>query len=112
MQSVLIIVHSPACAGDGLANALQLARGIASQQNETVDLRVYFMSGSLAGCAAGGSDAASEVLADLLRRGAQLRFCATHPEATAAAARLAGAAVGNLGELAQWTLACDKVVCF
>ncbi|NJA88355.1 hypothetical protein HCX48_03850 [Rhodocyclus tenuis] len=115
MQSVLIIVNAPACAGEGIANALQLATAILHQQRETVNLRLYFMSGSLAGCcdAQGNMLASAQVsLQDLVRQGAQLLFCSTHAQATLSAARVHGAGVGSLASLAEWTLAADKVVCF
>lgn len=119
MQSVLIIVHAPAYGSERMLSALRLATAIAGQERETVDLRLFMMSdavtvglpGQPAAEAGGGLQ---HMLEDLVQRGAQVRLCRTCAVARGLGevALVPGVSIGTLVELAEWTLAADKVITF
>lgn len=119
MQSVLLIVSAPAYGSERMLSALRLATAIAAQEVETVDLRVFMMSDAVtvgldgqAGAEAGSG--LQPMLEDLLRGGVKIRLCRTCAQARGLAEALLvpGVLIGTLPELAEWTLAADKVVSF
>ena len=119
MQSVLIIVNAPAYGSERMLSALRLATAIAGQEVETVDLRLFMMSDAVTVGLAGQVDAQSggglqQMVEELLVRGAQIRLCRTCTLARGIAqpAVIPGVAIGTLAELAEWTLAADKVISF
>ena len=102
-----------------MLSALRLASAIAAQELETVDLRLFMMSDAvtvgLCGqtvVEAGGG--LQPMLEELLRYGARIRLCRTcaHARGIVDLALIPGVAIGTLPELAEWTLAADKVICF
>ncbi len=119
MQNILIIVQAPAYGSERMLSALRLATAIAAQEIETVDLRLFMMSDSVTvglpmqpPAAAGGG--LQQMLEDLVAHGARIRLCRT-----CALARgildlplISGISIGTLTELAEWTLAADKVISF
>jgi len=119
VQSVLIIVHAPAYGSERMLSALRLATAIAGQEGETVDLRLFMMSDAVtvglpnqAPADAGGG--LQQMLEALLQHGAQIRLCRTCALArgVADATLIPGVLIGTLPELAEWTLAADKVITF
>jgi len=119
VQTVLIIVHAPAYGSERMLSALRLATSIASQETETVDLRLFMMSDAVTvGLAnpptaqAGGG--LQQMLEALVQQGAQVRLCRTSAQARGIAdlAMISGVCIGTLPELAEWTLAADKVITF
>jgi uncharacterized protein involved in oxidation of intracellular sulfur len=119
MQTVLIIVHAPAYGSERMLSALRLATAIAGQEVETVDLRLFMMSDAVTvglpnqpGPEAGGG--LQQMLEALAQRGARIRLCRTCAVARGLgeAALIPGVSIGTLPELAEWTLAADKVVTF
>lgn len=119
MQSILMIVSAPAYGSERMLSALRLATAIATQEVETVDLRLFMMSDAvtvgLAGQAnvqAGGG--LQQMVEGLLVHGVQIRLCRTCTLARGVAepALIPGVQIGTLTELAEWTLAADKVVSF
>ena len=119
MQSVLIIVNAPAYGSERMLSALRLATAIAGQEVETVDLRLFMMSDAVTVGLAGQVDAQAggglqQMVEELLVRGAQIRLCRTCTLARGIAqpAVIPGVAIGTLAELAEWTLAADKVISF
>ena len=119
MQTVLIIVHAPAYGSERMLSALRLATALASQETETVDLRLFMMSDAVTvGLAnqptaqAGGG--LQQMLEELVQQGAQIRLCRTCALARGVAdlALISSVCIGTLPELAEWTLSADKVITF
>ena len=119
MQSVLIVVSAPAYGSERMMSALRLATAIAAQEVETVDLRLFMMSDAVTVGLRGQGDAQAggglqQMLEELLTHGTQIRLCRTCALArgVAESALIPGVVIGTLVELAEWTLAADKVVSF
>ena len=118
MQSILIIVHAPAYGSERMLSALRLASALYAQEHETIDLRIFMMSDAVTvGLPAPGADQSGNLqtmLIDLLTQGAQIRLCRTCALARGIAdlALIPGIAIGTLPELADWTLAADKIISF
>lgn len=119
MQTILIIVHAPAYGSERMLSALRLATAIASQEIETVDLRLFMMSDAVtvglpnqATLEAGGG--LQHMLEDLVAHGTKIRLCRTcaHARGIVDLALIPGVSIGTLPELAEWTLAADKVITF
>lgn len=119
MQTILVIVSAPAYGSERMLSALRLSTAIVSQELETVDLRLFMMSDAVtvglteqASAAAGGG--LQQMLEELLRHGARIRLCRTCAQARGIVdlALIPGIGIGTLPELAEWTLAADKVISF
>jgi uncharacterized protein involved in oxidation of intracellular sulfur len=119
MQTVLFIVNAPAHGSERMLSALRLATIIAEQEVETVDLRLFMMSdavtvglrGQTSSEAGGGLQ---QMLEELLLSGARIRLCRSCALARGIAdlPLIPGITIGTLPELAEWTLAADKVISF
>lgn len=119
MQSVLIIVHSPAYGSERMLSALRLATAIASQELETVDLRIFMMSDAVTVGLPNQLDATAgaglqQMLEGLIEHGAQIRLCRTCALARGLGelSLIPGVSIGTLAELAEAALAADKVITF
>lgn len=119
MQTVLIIVHAPAYGSERMLSALRLATALAGQEIETVDLRLFMMSDAVtvglpnqSAADAGGS--LQGMLEELVQHGARVRLCRSCAQARGVVdlALIPGVSIGTLPELAEWTLAADKVISF
>ena len=119
MQSILIIVNAPAYGSERMLSALRLATAIAGQEVETVDLRLFMMSDAVtvglagqAGVEAGGG--LQQMIEELVRSGAKVRLCRSCAQTRGMLdlALIPGVIIGTLPELAEWTLAADKVISF
>ncbi len=119
MQTVLFIIHAPAYGSERMLSALRLATAIAAQEVETVDLRLFMMSDAVTVglpnqpvAAAGGG--LQQMLVDLVGHGARIRLCRTCAQARGMVdlELIPGVEIGTLPELAEWTLAADKVITF
>ena len=119
MQTVLIIVNASPYGSERMLSALRLATAVASQELETVDMRLFMMSDAVTvglvnqpTAQAGGG--LQQMLEDLVGRGAQIRLCRTCALARGIVdlALISGVSIGTLPELAEWTLAADKVITF
>lgn len=119
MQTVLFVVNAAAYGNERMLSALRLATAIAQQEQETVDLRLFMMSDAVtvglpnqAGPEAGGG--LGQMLENLAQQGAQIRLCRTCALARGIAdvPLIPGVSIGTLPELAEWTLAADKVLTF
>jgi uncharacterized protein involved in oxidation of intracellular sulfur len=102
-----------------MLSALRLATAIAAQEVETVDLRLFMMSDAVtvgisghASAEAGGG--LQQMLEELLHCGAKIRLCRSCSQARGIVdlALIPGIVIGTLPELAEWTLAADKVISF
>ena len=119
MQTILIIVHAPAYGSERMLSALRLATAIVGQEIETVDLRLFMMSDAVTVGLPGQPDAEAggglqQMLESLFQQGAQIRLCRTCALARGIVdlALIPGISIGTLPELAEWTLAADKVITF
>jgi uncharacterized protein involved in oxidation of intracellular sulfur len=119
VQSVLIIVHAPAYGSERMLSALRLATAIVSQEIETVDLRIFMMSDAVTvglpnQPEAGAGGGLQQMLESLIEHGAKIRLCRTCALARGVAdlPLIPGVAIGTLAELAEATLAADKVITF
>ena len=119
MQNILIIVHAPAYGSERMLSALRLATAIASQEVERVDLRLFMMSDAVtvglpgqANAEAGGG--LQQMLETLVEKGAEISLCRTCAQARGIAETplIPGVRIGTLPELADWTVAADKVISF
>ena len=119
MQTILIIVNAPPYGSERMLSALRLATAIASQESETVDLRLFMMSDAVtvglvdqATAQAGGG--MQQMLEELVQHGTQIRLSRTCALARGIAdiGLIPGVTIGTLPELAEWTLAADKVLTF
>ncbi len=119
MQNILIIVHAPAYGSERMLSALRLATALSVDENaDKLSLRIFMMSDAVTvalpaenGEAGGNLQA---MLADLVSQGVQVRLCRTCAltRGIADLVLLPGVTIGTLPELAEWTLAADKVLCF
>ncbi|MFZ4535882.1 DsrE/DsrF/TusD sulfur relay family protein [Propionivibrio sp.] len=116
---MLILVHAPAYGSERVLSALRLATAIAGQESETVDLRLFMMSDAVTvglpnqiGAEAGSS--LQLMLENLVQHGAQIRLCRSCAQARGIVdlVLIPGVSIGTLPELADWTLAADKVITF
>lgn len=119
MQNVLIIVNAPAYGSERMLSALRLATAITGQENETVDLRLFMMSDAVTVGVAGQPTADAggglqQMLEGLIRHGVQIRLCRTCAQARGIVdlPLIPGVTIGTLPELAEWSLAADKVITF
>ena len=119
MQSILIVVNAPAYGSERMLSALRLATAIATQELETVDLRLFMMSDAVTVGLSGQADAQAggglqQMLEELVAHGAEIRLCRTCALARGIVDKplIPGVLVGTLVELGEWTLAADKVVSF
>lgn len=119
MQTVLFIIHAPAYGSERMLSALRLATAIAAQEIETVDLRLFMMSDAVTVALPSQPDASTggglqQMLSELVEHGAQIKLCRTCAEARGITdlRLIPGVSIGTLPELAEWTLAADKVISF
>lgn len=119
MQSILIVVHSPAYGSERMLSALRLATALISQEHETVSLRIFMMSDAVTVGLSGQATADAggglqQMVEDLAFRGVQFRLCRTCALARGIAdlPLIEGVSIGTLPELAEWTLSADKVITF
>ena len=119
MQNILIIVSAPAYGSERMLSALRLASALQGQERDTVDLRLFMLSDAVtvglpAPTHPDASNSLQPMLASLLEQGAQIRLCRTCVQARGIVdlALIPGVRIGTLPELAEWTLAADKVISF
>jgi uncharacterized protein involved in oxidation of intracellular sulfur len=119
VQSILIIVNASPYGSERMLSALRLATALVSQEFETVDLRLFMISDAVTvglvnqpSAQAGGG--LQQMLEELVGHGAQIRLCRTCAlvRGIADLPLISGVSIGTLSELAEWTLAADKVVTF
>lgn len=119
MQNILMIVHASAYGSERMLSALRLATALMSQETETVELRIFMLSdavtvglaGQVAAEAGGGLQ---QMIETLVERGVQISLCRTCALARGIIDQtlIAGVRIGTMPELAEYTLAADKVLTF
>jgi uncharacterized protein involved in oxidation of intracellular sulfur len=119
LQTVLFIVSAPAYGSERMLSALRLATALIGQEVETVDLRLFMMSDAVTVGLSGHADELAgvglqQMLEGLLSGGAKISLCPICAQARGIIDRalIPGVVIGTLPELAEWTLAADKVISF
>lgn len=118
MQKILIIVNAPPYGSERCLSALRLATALAGSDGERPELRLFLMSDAvvlgLPNQADGAGNGLQGMIEQLVARGVPIRLCRTCALARGLAELplIPGARIGTLPELAEWTLAADKVITF
>lgn len=117
MQNILIVLNASPYGSERTLSALRLALAL-SQHDTPPALHLFMLSDAvvtaLAGQNAGNGAALGDMLQELLDAGADLRICRTCANARGIgqSALIAGIRIGTMPELAELTLAADKVLSF
>jgi uncharacterized protein involved in oxidation of intracellular sulfur len=117
MSTTLLILNEPPYGNERSYNGLRLAIALAKTEGQQV--RVFLMGDAVA-CAKAGQKVpqgyynVADMLGMVVRRGAEVGVCGTCIDARGITeAELAeGARRGTMAQLAEWTLAADKVLVF
>lgn len=113
---ILIIANGAPYGSESLFNALRL--GIALNEQEKIDLKLFLMSDAVGAALAGQAPAEGynlrQMLEILLTQGTQIRLCKSCTDARGITPLplIDGIEIGTLPLLAQWTLAASKVLSF
>lgn len=114
MSSIVLIANGAAYGHESLFNALRLAIAMKEQQS-SLDLRLFLMSDAVvAGQQPHEGYHLQQMLEILTAQQVPVKLCKTCADARGVS-RLPladGVAIGTLVELAQWTLAAEKVLTF
>ena len=117
MSSIVLIANGAAYGHESLFNALRLAIAMKEQQS-SLDLRLFLMSDAVVAGLAGQQPHEGyhlqQMLEILTAQQVPVKLCKTCADARGVS-RLPladGVAIGTLVELAQWTLAAEKVLTF
>lgn len=117
MQKILIIVHAPPYGSERCLSALRLATALAGHDGRP-SVSLFLMSDAVGLALPGQQDGAGNglqgMVETLLGMGVDIRLCRTCALARGVAELplIPGAAIGTLVELAELTLAADKVITF
>jgi uncharacterized protein involved in oxidation of intracellular sulfur len=117
MQNILFILNASPYGNERTLSSLRLALALASRDDQPM-VQLFMLSDAvvtaLAGQTAASGSSLGEMLQELLANGADLRVCRTCINARGIdpAHLIAGVQVGTMPELAELTLAADKVISF
>jgi uncharacterized protein involved in oxidation of intracellular sulfur len=117
MQNILIIVHAPPYGSERCLSALRLATALAGNDAKP-KVRVFLMSDAtvlgLPNQVDGAGNGLQGMVEGLVAQGVEIRSCRTCALARGLAElpQIPGVAIGTLVELAEATLAADKVITF
>lgn len=118
MQKILFIVHAAPYGSERCLSALRLASTLTGQVEERPEIRLFLMSDAvvvgLPNQVDGNGNGLQSLLELLVKEGVPIKLCRTCAMARGLAelALLPGVSIGTLPELAEWTLAADKVITF
>lgn len=118
MQKVLIIIHAPPYGSERCLSALRLATALTGVDDTPPEVQIFLMSDAtvlgLPNQVEGTGKGLQTMVEELVSRNAPIRVCRTCALARGIAELplIPGVTVGTLPELAQATLAADKVVTF
>lgn len=116
-MQTLLILNDPPYGSERSYNGLRLARTLAGREGEGVRV---FLIGDAASCAVSGQKVPQgyynleHMLRSLVRRGGGVGVCGTCMDARGIAdqALIDGCLRSTMDELADWTLAADRVIVF
>ncbi|WP_032092658.1 DsrE/DsrF/TusD sulfur relay family protein [Necropsobacter rosorum] len=118
MQKIVFIVHAAPYGNERFFSALRLALQIQEQHKSAVEIKLFLMSDAVTGGLAGQQPAEGyhlqQMLEILTAQGAAVKLCKTCTNARGITELplAAGVEIGTLAELADWTVAADKVLNF
>ncbi|ALR76976.1 DsrE/DsrF/TusD sulfur relay family protein [[Enterobacter] lignolyticus] len=116
MQHIVIIANGAAYGSESLFNSLRLA--IALREQQELDLKLFLMSDAVTAGLRGQKPAEGysiqQMLEILTAQNVPVRLCKTCADGRGISTLplIDGVEIGTLVELAQWTLAADKVLTF
>ncbi len=117
MQNILIIVHAPPYGSERCLSALRLATALAGNDAKPA-IRIFLMSDAtvlgLPNQIDGAGNGLQCMVEQLVAQGVEIRSCRTCALARGLAElpQIPGVTIGTLVELAEATLAADKVITF
>ena len=117
MQKIVIIANGAAYGSESLFNSLRLAIALADQEPQP-QLQLFLMSDAVTAGLRGQKPAEGyniqQMLEILTAQGIAVKLCKTCTDGRGITdlPLIDGVAIGTLVELAQWTLAADKVLTF
>lgn len=117
MQKILIIVHAPPYGSERCLSALRVATALASSDDKP-EVSLFLMSDAtilgLPNQSDAGGNGLQSMVEQLVAQGVEIRCCRTCALARGIAElpMIAGVSIGTLVELAEATLAADKVLTF
>ena len=117
MQRIVIIANGAAYGSESLFNSLRLAIALREQQSD-LELKLFLMSDAVvAGLAKQNPNEGynlQQMLEIITASGADVKLCKTCTDGRGITALplIDGVEIGTLVELAQWTLAADKILTF
>ncbi|QDX82846.1 hypothetical protein B9N43_04790 [Denitratisoma sp. DHT3] len=118
MQKILIIVHAPPYGSERCLSALRLATALAGKEEAPPEVRLFLMSDAsvlgLPNQVDGTGNGLQAMVEQLVGSGVSIKLCRTCALARGLAELplIPGVGIGTLPELAEWTLAADKVITF
>lgn len=118
MQKILIIIHAPPYGSERCLSALRLATALAGRDGERPEVRVFLMSDAtvlgLPNQKDGTGNGLQGMVEPLVAQGVEIKVCRTCALARGIAELplITGVTIGTLPELAEATLAADKVITF
>lgn len=116
MQRIVIIANGAAYGSESLFNSLRLA--IALREQQALDLKLFLMSDAVTAGLRGQKPSEGyniqQMLEILTAQNVPVRLCKTCADGRGISSLplVDGVEIGTLVELAQWTLAADKVLTF
>lgn len=117
MQRIVIIANGAAYGSESLFNSLRLAIALREQQDD-LQLQLFLMSDAVTAGLHGQKPAEGyniqQMLEILTAQGVPVKLCKTCTDGRGITSLplIDGVEIGTLVELAQWTLAADKVLTF
>lgn len=118
MQNILIIIHAPPYGSERCLSALRLAATLAAGHDDRPTVRVFLMSDATVLALPNQNDGAGKglqgMVEELVGLGVDIRLCRTCALARGLSELplIPGTAIGTLLDLAEMTLAADKVITF
>lgn len=118
MQKIVLIANGAGYGNESLFNALRLAVAMQEQQGGKIALRLFLMSDAvtagLKGQQPGEGYNLQQMLEILTAQSVPVKLCKTCADARGVSQLplIDGVEIGTLIELAEWTLAADKVLTF
>jgi uncharacterized protein involved in oxidation of intracellular sulfur len=117
MQKIVIIANGAAYGSESLFNSLRLAIAL-REQNVQPEVKLFLMSDAVTAGLRGQNPAEGyniqQMLEILTAQGVPVKLCKTCADGRGVSALplVDGVEIGTLVELAEWTLAADKVLTF
>lgn len=118
MQRILVILHAPPYGSERCLSALRLATALAGKEEAPPEVRLFLMSDAsvlgLPNQVDGTGNSLQTMVEQLVGLGVSIKLCRTCALARGLAELplITGVSIGTLPELAEWTLAADKVITF